>query len=119
MTDRVLREEALRRRMQELAGQFLTRTEGEVTQIRSMVEGRNVDDVALEPLIMLAHKICGTASTFQFDAISACAAELESLASALSTAGRLEASGVEHLSRLASRLSQAVEHSRRTAVPPQ
>ena len=115
MSDRVLREEALRRRMQELAGQFLTRTEGEVTQIRSMVEGRSASDVALEPLIMMAHKICGTASTFQFDAISACAGELERVAAALSTTGRLEASGLEDLSRLASRLSQAVEHSRRTA----
>ena len=116
MSDRMLREEDLRRRMQELAGQFLTRTEGEVTQIRSMVEGRNADEVALEPLIMLAHKICGTASTFEFDAISTCAGELERRATDLSITGRLEASGVEDLSRLASRLSLAVEHSRRTAA---
>ncbi len=115
MSDSVLREEALRRRMEELAGQFLTRTEGEVAQIRSMVEGKNANAVALEPLIMMAHKICGTASTFQFDAISTCAGELERVAAALSTTAPLEASGLEDLSRLASRLSQAVEHSRRTA----
>ncbi|HEX4375573.1 MAG TPA: hypothetical protein VHZ99_00315, partial [Steroidobacteraceae bacterium] len=70
MSDRMLREDALRRRMEELAAQFLTRTEGEVVGIRSMVDGGNTDHVALEPLIMLAHKICGTASTFQFEAIS-------------------------------------------------
>src|ERR1700743_1105236 len=115
MSDRVPREEALRRRMEELAGQFLTRTEGEVTQIKSMVEGKSASDVALEPLIMLSHKICGTASTFQFDAISACAGELETMATALSTTGRLTTSGVEQLTRLASRLTQAVEHSRRAA----
>ena len=118
MSDRMLREDALRRRMKELAAQFLTRTEDEVVRIRSMVEGRNADHVALEPLIMLAHKICGTASTFEFEAISACAAELEKKATALSTAAGLQTSDVEQLARLASRLSQAVEHFRRAAAAP-
>ena len=114
MSDRQQREDALRRRMRELAGQFLTRTRTDVARLTAMMEQIQADAPTLQSVIMLAHKICGTASTFQFDDISSCAGELERAAMALSGAS-MGCEEVRQLVTLTTRLCIAADRTRQAS----
>jgi HPt (histidine-containing phosphotransfer) domain-containing protein len=113
VTDRQQRENALRMRLHELAGQFLTRTTGEVARIRSIIDAPG-GLVNLDALAMLAHRICGTAATFHFEDISACAHELEKAAAAPETDPGTD--GRACLAGLTDQLERAVSRARRAAV---
>jgi HPt (histidine-containing phosphotransfer) domain-containing protein len=113
MADHESQQEALQRQMRVLATQFITRTHAEVGHIRALIGTGAQQADALPSIIMLAHKICGTASTFQFDEISACAWELERTAVALEQAPLALPQKLEQLERIAARLTAAVDGCRR------
>ena len=75
---------AVRTRLTELTRKFVTRTAGDVAQMRDALARLDAGDLdALEQIHQLAHRACGTGGTLGLCALSDAAAELERLVEAL------------------------------------
>ena len=74
-------EEALRKKFVAIAARYLTRTRGEVDDLRKHVsELTNNTQAALKELELLSHRIRGSGAVFGFAKISDVAGEIEMLA---------------------------------------
>jgi len=96
---------AMRKRIDQLAGQFLQRCSQDMVSAREAVarlRGGNAN--ALQELEHLAHRICGTGASLGFESLSACASATERFveAQASSTLPDPQATErlVEHIERL-------------------
>jgi CheY-like chemotaxis protein len=103
------------RQLTQLAGRFLQRTRDEAALLNKLAEHAfEGDPVAIEQMERLAHKIHGSGSMFGYNALSACASDLESLVEVIRkrNAPAGAASEPEELLNLlecTQRLSRAVE----------
>src|SRR5262245_4392109 len=71
--------ERLARQMMEIGNRYLRRTLGELDKLKQLVAAAN-DAATLKEIEHLAHKIHGSGAMFGFDAVSARAGEMETLA---------------------------------------
>jgi CheY-like chemotaxis protein len=106
---------AVHRHAVQLGDRFLQRTRDETVTLHTLAEhAHDSDPVVIAQMERLAHKIHGTGSMFGYEAVSICAADLESIVEGLrlrdAVAGTaIEPQVLESLIACTKRLAQAVE----------
>jgi HPt (histidine-containing phosphotransfer) domain-containing protein len=100
----------MRKRIDELAEQFLRRCSRDMVSAREAVGRlRGGDATALQELEHLAHRICGTGASLGFESLSVCAGATERLAEALVSSTVPDQQAIERLVEHIARLEKEID----------